>query len=75
MVTVVDAANLDDNLGTLANANAVKRTKVLQADKRRPLEELLMEQIECSDLMLLNKTDQVNGEDADRLERLSEELK
>ena len=68
MVTVVDAANLDDNLGTLANANAVKRTKVLQADKRRPLEELLMEQIECSDLMLLNKTDQVNGEDADRLE-------
>ena len=68
MVTVVDAANLDDNLGTLADANSVKRIKVLQADKRRPLEELLMEQIECSDLMLLNKTDQVESDDADRLE-------
>lgn len=68
LVTVVDAANLEDNLGARADAEAVKRIQVLQADKRRPLEELLMEQIECADVLLLNKTDQVTAANADRLE-------
>ncbi|MEO0508471.1 MAG: GTP-binding protein [Verrucomicrobiota bacterium] len=68
LVSVVDAANLDDYLGVRAEAGRNKRIKVLECDKRRPLEELLMEQIECADLILLNKADQVNASDADRLE-------
>ena len=68
LVTVVDAANLDDNLGARAANNTEKRIRILQSDKRRPLEEMLMEQIECSDLLLLNKTDEVDEADADRLE-------
>lgn len=68
LISVVDAANLEDHLGARAEAGETKRTKVLQSDRRRPLEELLMEQVECADLILLNKTDQVGASDADRLE-------
>ncbi len=68
LVTVVDAANLDDHLSARAEADVEKRIQILQADRRRPLEELLLEQIECSDLLLLNKTDQVELTDAKRLE-------
>ena len=68
LVTVVDAANLEDHLGARAKADGEKRIQLLQADRRRPLEELLMEQIECADVLLLNKTDQVEDSDAARLE-------
>lgn len=68
LVTVVDAANLDDYLGSRADADRTGRTRILPSDKRRPLEEMLMEQVECADLLLLNKTDQVEAADADRLE-------
>ena len=68
LVTVVDAANLEDHLGARGEGDGAKRIQILQADKRRPLEELLMEQIECADVLLLNKTDQVNASDADRLQ-------
>lgn len=68
LVTVVDAANLEDNLGARTGTDGEKRIQILQADRRRPLEELLMEQIECADMLLLNKTDQVGPKDADRLE-------
>lgn len=68
LITVVDAANLDEHLGARAEAEGTIRKQLLQVDKRRPLEELLMEQVECADLVLLNKTDQVDESDADRLE-------
>ncbi|MEM1222982.1 MAG: GTP-binding protein [Verrucomicrobiota bacterium] len=68
LVTVVDAANLEDNLGARQKDASDKRIQLLQADKRRPLEELLMEQIECADILLLNKIDQVEASDVDRLE-------
>jgi G3E family GTPase len=68
LVTVVDAANLEDHLGARTDSDTAKRIQILQADKRRPLEELLMEQIECADLLLLNKTDQIEASEADRLE-------
>lgn len=68
LVTVVDAANLEDNLGARVEENSTKRIQILQGDRRRPLEELLLEQIECSDILLLNKTDQVEAAHADRLE-------
>ena len=70
LVTVVDAANLDDYLG----ARDTQRTEVAQNDDRVPLEELLMEQIECADLILLNKTDQVDAANADRLEAYLRDL-
>jgi G3E family GTPase len=68
LVTVVDAANLEDHLGTRAEAGQRRRNHLLPADQRRPLEELLMEQIECADLLLLNKTDQIEPDHVDRLE-------
>ncbi|MGB0743819.1 MAG: CobW family GTP-binding protein [Opitutales bacterium] len=68
LVTVVDAANLDDYLYAYAQAGGSKRTQVLQSDRRRPLEELLMEQVECSDILLLNKSDLVDASNAERLE-------
>lgn len=68
LVTVVDAANLEDHLGTRAGADAKRRNHLLPADQRRPLEELLMEQIEVADVLLLNKTDQIDAAHAERLE-------
>ena len=67
LVTVVDAANLEDHLSAGTHATDAKRIQMLQADKRRPLPELLLEQIECADVLLLNKTDQVDAADAERL--------
>ena len=68
LVTVVDAANLEDHLGARAEAGQKRRNHLLPADGRRPLEELLMEQVECADVLLLNKTDQIEPAHADRLE-------
>jgi G3E family GTPase len=68
LVTVVDAANLEDYLGARAEPAHTRRSHLLQADARRPLEELLMEQVECADVLLLNKTDQIESAHADRLE-------
>lgn len=68
LVTVVDSANFDTHLGIHRQSKDEKRIHLLQADKRRPLEELLFEQIECADLLLLSKTDQIDDSDAERLE-------
>lgn len=67
LVTVVDAAHLGDHLGLRDTDGKLRRSHLLQADKRRPLEELLMEQVECADMLVLNKLDQVEPADADRL--------
>ena len=74
LITVVDAANLEGNLGARINPEQTQRIQILQADNRRPLEELLMEQIECADMLLLNKTDQVDTSDVDRLEAYLDRL-
>ena len=68
LVTVVDAANLEDHLGASTQTLGTKRIEVTRDEQRRPLEELLMEQVECADLIVLNKTDQVATADANRLE-------
>lgn len=68
LVTVVDAANLEDHLGVPAQSRRKRRNHLLPADQRRPLEELLMEQTECADMLLLNKTDQIEPAHAERLE-------
>ncbi len=57
MVTVVDGGNLEQYLESPENTGASRRMHLLQNDPRRPLEELLMEQIECADILLINKVD------------------
>jgi len=66
LVTMIDAANLEDHLG-VGGVGQPRRTRLLLADRRRPLEELLMEQIECADVLLLNKTDRLEAAHANRL--------
>lgn len=68
LVTVVDAANLDQHLDPDPAAKKGAKTRILEGDPRRPMEELLLEQIECADVLLLNKVDQVEASEADRLE-------
>jgi G3E family GTPase len=68
LITVVDAGSLETHLGTTPSAARAKRHHLLAADRRRPIEELLIEQIECADLIVLNKTDQLETEaDIERL--------
>jgi len=64
MLTVVDGGNLETYFESPENTGAVQRTRLLQNDRRRPLQEMLMEQIECADILLLNKVDAM--EDTDR---------
>lgn len=71
MVTVVDAANFSDRLASAAVAAAGQRKHLLQSDRRRPLAELLMEQIECADILILNK---IELADAARRARLQTAL-
>ena len=41
----------------------------LHNDKRRPLQELLIEQMECADILLINKTDTVSDDNVAACER------
>lgn len=63
LVTVLDGGNLEHYFGSPENTGVSRRTHLLPGDRRRPLQELLMEQIECADILLINKTD-VLEEDA-----------
>jgi len=63
MVTLLDGGNLEQYLESPENTGGTRRTHLLQGDHRRPLQELLMEQIECADILLINKADELN-EDA-----------
>lgn len=62
LVTVVDGGNLEPYLESPTNSGAMKRTHLLQSDPRRPLQELLMEQIECADILVINKVDALEEE-------------
>ena len=57
MITVVDGGNLEQYLESPENTGETRRTHLLTNDSRRPLQELLMEQIECADILLINKVD------------------
>ncbi|MGE9292302.1 MAG: CobW family GTP-binding protein [Puniceicoccales bacterium] len=67
MVTLVDASNLEQYLAPPAEADSGKRTHLLSADPRKPLQELLMEQIECADVLVMNKAECLSEYDRDRL--------
>jgi len=57
MLTVVDGGNLEQYLESPENTGLARRTHLLSNDYRRPLQELLMEQIEYADVLLINKVD------------------
>ncbi|MCC5842215.1 MAG: GTP-binding protein [Opitutales bacterium] len=57
MVTLLDGGNLDGYFASPDNTGRGRRTHLLPNDRRQPLEELLIEQIECADVLLINKTD------------------
>lgn len=69
MITVMDAGNLDLYFKSPENTGYERRTRRLNNDKRRPLQELLIEQIECADILLINKTDTVSDDSLAACER------
>ncbi|NBB79270.1 MAG: hypothetical protein GVY36_07475 [Verrucomicrobia bacterium] len=73
LVTVVDAANLENYLG-LSQTDAKQRSHLLEGDARRPLDELLAEQIECADLLVINKVDTVEAAELERLRAILREI-
>ena len=66
MVTVLDGANLEPYFLAPENRGEKRRTHLLPGDQRKPLQELLMEQVECADILLINKTDALREEDRER---------
>lgn len=69
MLTVMDAGHLDQYFKSPENTGYERRTRRLHNDKRRPLQELLIEQIECADILLINKTDTVSDDNVAACER------
>ncbi|MGF1484911.1 MAG: CobW family GTP-binding protein [Opitutales bacterium] len=68
MVTVVDGGNLEQYLESPDNSGNRPRTHLLPNDPRRPLQELLVEQIECADVLLINKADTLEEDARKRLQ-------
>lgn len=71
LVTVVDAGWLGKELQALYRPVA-RRSFLLHSDPRRPLSELLMEQVEYADLIVLNKADLASEEELTRLRAVLE---
>ena len=69
MLTVMDAGQLDQYFKSPENTGYERRSRRLHNDKRRPLQELLIEQIECADILLINKTDTVSDDNVAACER------
>lgn len=68
MVTVIDGGNLGQYFASSENTGGSRRTHLLPSDPRRPVQELLIEQIECADVLILNKVDGLDGDDRRRFE-------
>ena len=60
MVTVVDCVNFFDNLDSLESLN--DRGESLGADDKRTIVDLLIEQIEFANIIILNKSSEINPE-------------
>jgi G3E family GTPase len=74
MLTVMDAGHLDQYFKSPENTGYERRTRRLHNDKRRPLQELLIEQIECADILLINKTDTVSDDNLTACKRYMNSL-
>lgn len=72
MVTVVDAFNF---LRDYSSYDSLSDRKLeLNEDDERAIVDLLIEQIEFCDVLLLNKTDLISGEEKDRLKEILKRL-
>jgi len=72
LITVIDGGNLEQYFASAEDAGGSKRAHMLMSDPRRPMQELLMEQIECADILLINKVDELP--DATAKQRLQSHL-
>ncbi|MBK1880281.1 CobW family GTP-binding protein [Pelagicoccus mobilis] len=66
MVTLVDASSWEEHMEQAYRA-IPKRSMMLFADPRKPLGELITAQIECADVLVINKTDLVDEEALGRM--------
>ena len=69
VVSVVDGCSLGELVRESSDAG-IKRHWLLGGDGRRPIGELMMEQMECCDLVVINKADLLSGPEADTLKRV-----
>jgi len=79
LATVVDAADFRSTLADdeIVTTEDVRRTRPGQAEREgevRPLSELLVGQVECADVLLVNKCDLVDEAEVEATERLLEAL-
>ena len=79
LVTVVNAETFGDTLNSeeTASVEDVRRTRTGQAERetdRRPLSDLLVGQVECANVILLNKCDLVDEQTLRETETLLESL-
>jgi G3E family GTPase len=65
MVTVVDAVHFFDNLDSMESLN--DRGESLGEEDERTIVDLLVDQIEFADIILLNKSDEVDPEDRKKI--------
>jgi G3E family GTPase len=66
-VSVIDGRALLDRCRSEAFRGIRQRHLMLHADARRPIDELVMEQLECADLLVVNKSDLLAKDEADEL--------
>jgi G3E family GTPase len=72
MVTLIDAAKFLEDVGSVEDLR--DRRLALGEDDERTLSDLLIDQVEFSNVIVINKTDLVSGEDLERLEALLKQL-
>ncbi|MCC5021670.1 MAG: GTP-binding protein [Candidatus Synoicihabitans palmerolidicus] len=63
LVTVVDVAVLADHLRDMRDGTSAAKNPPVQPGAPRPLVELMVEQIECADLVVLNQCDRASTDD------------
>lgn len=73
-VTVLDGAGLENYLGHVDELSGKRRVLLMPGDPRRPLQELLMEQVEYADVLLVNKQECLAPVDRQRFEHWLREL-
>ena len=67
LVTIIDSQFMAGEWALIPKGRLIRRQRILQSDPRKPLIELLIEQAECADVLLLNKTDLLEEDDVERL--------
>ena len=63
LVTVVDVSVLAEQLRDMRDGTSAAKNPPVQPSAPRPLVELMLEQVECADLVVLNQCDRASAED------------